>query len=167
VGRQELIHIEPMQLQDLHEVRAIEKLSFVAPWSYRSFLAELSENENAHYLVAKQEQRVVGYVGLWLILDEGHITNIAVHPKLRGRGIGRRLLHAIAQLARRRGVRRMSLEVRVSNARAQKLYYSLGYQKAGIRPGYYLDNNEDAIIMWKDLDNEDHNEVDTGNRDQL
>ena len=144
--------IDPMRLRDLGDILKIEKLSFTTPWSKQAFLSELLENDRAYYLVAKVGDRAVGYIGVWLIAGEGHITNVAVHPDYRGQGIGRRLLLAIEEIALARGHRRMTLEVRTSNTVAQHLYRKLGYVAAGIRPKYYRDNNEDALIMWKDLD---------------
>lgn len=146
-----MLLIEPMQVEDVEEVLAIERASFAAPWSRLAFLSELLENERAVYLVAREEGAVIGYVGMWRILDEGHITNLAVHPDARRRGVGRRLLEALCNLAIARGLRRLTLEVRVSNSVAQHLYESLGFSVAGIRPGYYQDNQEDALIMWRDL----------------
>ncbi|HEY8424901.1 MAG TPA: ribosomal protein S18-alanine N-acetyltransferase [Limnochordales bacterium] len=148
------IVIDPMRVKDLNDIMVIERLSFSTPWSRAAFLSELLDNDRAHYLVARVDGRAVGYVGIWLVADEGHITNVAVHPDYRGRGVGRRLMEAITDLARRKGMRRMTLEVRKSNIRAQRLYESLGFRSAGIRRGYYRDNNEDAIIMWRDLEQE-------------
>lgn len=145
------IDIDPMRVRDLTEVLTVERLSFSIPWSKNAFLSELIGNDRAHYLVAKVNDRVVGYIGVWIIADEGHITNVAVHPEYRGRAIGRRLLLSVAELAQAKGGRRLTLEVRRSNLGAQRLYRSLGFESAGIRRGYYRDDNEDAIIMWKDL----------------
>lgn len=147
----EAVVIDPMRLRDLGEVMKIEKLCFTTPWSKHAFLSELLDNDRAYYLVAKVDDRPVGYIGVWLIAGEGHITNVAVHPDFRRRGIGRRLLLAAEELALARGQRRMTLEVRVSNEGAQRLYRSLGYVAAGVRRRYYRDNDEDALIMWKDL----------------
>ena len=144
--------IDPMRLRDLGEILKIEKLCFTTPWSKQAFLSELLDNDRAYYLVAKVGDRAVGYIGVWLIAGEGHITNVAVHPDFRRQGIGRKLLLAIEQIALARGHRRMTLEVRTSNEVAQRLYRKLGYVAAGIRRKYYRDNDEDAIIMWKDLD---------------
>lgn len=147
----ESVVIDPMRLRDLGDIMKIEKLSFTTPWSKQAFLSELLDNERAYYLVAKVNNRAVGYIGIWLIAGEGHVTNVAVHPDYRGRGIGNQLLTAIERLAEERGVRRLTLEVRVSNEGAQSLYRKLGYLPAGIRRRYYRDNDEDALIMWKDL----------------
>ncbi|MBE3598704.1 MAG: ribosomal protein S18-alanine N-acetyltransferase [Limnochordaceae bacterium] len=145
------VTVDPMRVRDLNDIMVIERLSFSTPWSKSAFLSELLENERAHYLVARADGRAVGYVGIWLVADEGHITNVAVHPEYRSRGVGRKLMEAITELARRKGARRLTLEVRKSNLRAQRLYESLGFQGVGLRKGYYRDNNEDAIIMWREL----------------
>lgn len=149
------IVIQPMRVADIDAVMEIERRSFPTPWSRAAFVSELLDNDRAYYMVARADTetgpRVVGYIGLWLIAGEGHITNVAVHPDCRGKGIGRRLLTAAADLCRARSARRMTLEVRVSNLVAQQLYRDMGFVSAGIRRGYYRDNNEDAIIMWKDL----------------
>lgn len=144
------IEIRAMDLLDLDQVMAIEEASFSHPWSRFSFVMELTENERARYLVGVAGTEVVGYVGLWLVLDEAHVTTLAVHPGWRGQGIGRQLMEAAITLARVAGCRRMTLEVRLSNVVAQHLYASLGFQAVGIRPGYYQDNDEDAVIMWKE-----------------
>lgn len=143
--------IDPMRVRDLSEILKIERLSFTTPWSRGAFLSELLENDRAYYLVARSGERPVGYIGVWIIAGEGHITNVAVHPDFRRSGVGTRLLTAIGDLAREKGATRLTLEVRRSNAGAQRLYVALGFESAGIRRAYYRDNNEDAIIMWKDL----------------
>ncbi|MCR4401365.1 MAG: ribosomal protein S18-alanine N-acetyltransferase [Firmicutes bacterium] len=143
------VEISPMRQSDLDDVMRIEKASFPTPWSRNAFLSEIYENSRACYLVARQSGKVIGYVGIWIILEEGHITNIAVHPDFRRRGIGERLMKAIMDYARSKGAKRFTLEVRVSNVGAQKLYEKLGFVSAGIRPGYYHDNGEDAMIMWR------------------
>lgn len=145
------ITIDPMRLRDIAGVLKIEKSSFTIPWSKQAFYSELLENDRAYYLVAKAGDQVLGYIGIWLVAEEGHITNVAVHPDYRHKGIGRKLMQFIEELARARNIKRLTLEVRVSNTVAQNLYRQLNYVSAGIRPGYYRDNNEDAVIMWKDL----------------
>lgn len=148
--------IEPMRVRDVAGVLDVEKKSFTSPWTGAAFLHELLNNDRAHYLVARRrlygrKTRVAGYIGVWIIADEGHITNVAVHPDDRRQGLGRQLMLAIEALCLKRGVRSMTLEVRVSNYGAQALYEELGFVGAGVRPGYYRDNNEDALIMWKEL----------------
>lgn len=148
----ETVVIDPMRLRDLADVMRIEKRSFTTPWSKQAFLSELLDNDRAYYLVAKVDNRAVGYIGVWLIAGEGHITNVAVHPDYRERGIAYSLLTAIERLAMERNIKRMTLEVRLSNDKAQRLYRRLGYIPAGVRRRYYRDNDEDALIMWKDVE---------------
>ncbi|MCR4426811.1 MAG: ribosomal protein S18-alanine N-acetyltransferase [Firmicutes bacterium] len=148
------MEIELMTMADLDRVSEIERLSFSSPWPRSAFADELTRNEQAQYVVAKAaDGGVMGYAGMWLICDEAHVTNVAVHPGYRRSGVGRAMMAALMRLARARGARRMTLEVRVSNHGAQALYMSLGFEPAGIRPRYYEDNKEDALIMWvEDLD---------------
>ncbi|NLY89855.1 MAG: ribosomal protein S18-alanine N-acetyltransferase [Firmicutes bacterium] len=146
------VAVEPMQLEDLPEILVIEKLSFPVPWSKQAFLYELLNNEYALYLVARENHEVCGYIGMWRIIDEGHITNLAVHPAYRRRGIGRLLLKALIQKGKKHGLRRLTLEVRRSNLAAQRLYMEFGFVQVGVRPRYYQDNQEDALIMWKELE---------------
>lgn len=141
--------IECMSLVDLEQVVEIEQASFPTPWTRQSFLHELLENERAIYLVYKNVDRVWGYIGMWVILDEGHITTLAVHPAFRQQGVGNSLILKLEDAARDRGVRHLTLEVRKSNTAAQDLYKKLGFVSMGVRRQYYLDNLEDAIIMWK------------------
>ena len=138
-----------MRLEDLEEVLAIEEECFSVPWSKASFLYELLENERAFYYVARANRKVLGYVGMWMILDEGHITNLAVAPAYRRRGIGRALLQYLVEASKMLRIRYLTLEVRRSNLSAQLLYEELGFVRTGVRPRYYQDNQEDAIIMWK------------------
>jgi len=145
-----MIKIELMCLEDLEEVLEIESLSFAIPWSRNSFVHELLENQRALYLVARNNyQRVVGYLGMWEVFDEGHITNLACHPAFRRQGIAEALLKHLMALAPQKGIQHLTLEVRRSNFAAQELYQKLGFVHMGIRRKYYLDNNEDAFIMWK------------------
>lgn len=144
------IKIAPMTLEDLDEVLDIEVQAFTTPWSRNSFLYELLENERAIYLTAKNEfDRVMGYVGMWVVFDEGHITNLAIHPQFRRRGVARRLMLELIAVAKEKKVRYLTLEVRRTNSAAQELYQKLGFVHMGVRRKYYLDNNEDALIMWK------------------
>ncbi len=143
--------IRPMTIKDIDQVRVIERLSFTNPWSQKAFEDELQANDFAHYFVAVKDEKIVGYAGMWLILDEAHVTNIAVLPSCRGQGIGEKLTLQLIFEAVKRGADKITLEVRVSNLPAQRLYKKLGFSKMGIRKGYYTDNNEDAIIMWKTI----------------
>jgi ribosomal-protein-alanine N-acetyltransferase len=141
--------IRPMTEDDIDEVMEIEKLSFATPWSREAFVGEVTKNSCARYIVAEVDKKVVGYAGFWVVLDEGHITNIAVHPEYRGKGIGSRLMEGLIDLAKKNGITSMTLEVRESNLVAQNLYKKFGFKVLGRREGYYQDNNEDAIVMWK------------------
>ena len=141
------IVIEKMKSDDIANVVEVENNSFDIPWSKESFENEL-KNKLAMYLVAKVEDKAVGYVGVWKIFDEGHITNVAVHPDYRGQGIGKALISELLYLCEKENIFSLTLEVRKSNVVAQNLYKSFGFIEEGIRKGYYSDNNEDAIIMW-------------------
>ncbi len=144
------VTIEKMQVRDLDRVMEIEALAYPTPWSRRAFQSEITDNSYAHYFVVRHRGLIVGYVGMWVILEESHITNIAVHPDYRRRGIARFVLETMFQKAKELGSTKMTLEVRVSNAGAIRLYKSLGFVDRGLRKGYYTDTREDAIIMWKD-----------------
>ena len=140
--------IAPMRVEDVGRVLEIEQLSFPSPWPRNAYTHELQENRLACYLVARLMHRVVGYTGMWVILDEAHVTTIAVDPSYRRRQIGERLLVALIEEAMRRGARWVTLEVRPSNTGAQAMYRKYGFKELGTRKRYYSDNNEDAIIMW-------------------
>lgn len=140
----------PMTIGDLEEVLEVERASFPSPWSRQAFVRELTDNLYAHYIVARVGGRVVGYAGMWLVMGEAHVTNIAVRPEARGRGYGERLLRRLMEMAHAGEANRMTLEVRKSNVVAQNLYAKLGFTPQGIRKRYYTDSNEDAIIMWND-----------------
>lgn len=144
------IKLEPMTLKDLDRVLQIESRSYQHPWSRRAFVSEVTDNDYAYYYVARLGDVIVGYVGMWIILEEAHITNIAVDPDYRRLGIGRYMLETMFDRAREHGATRMTLEVRVSNVTAQNLYKKLGFAERGIRKGYYTDTHEDAIVMWKE-----------------
>jgi ribosomal-protein-alanine N-acetyltransferase len=147
----ERVKFEPMRVRDLDEVLAIERISFPTPWSREAYHRELIVNDYACYIVGRLDGVVVSYGGMWVVLDEAHVTNIAVRPEYRGHGVGRLTMAALEARARELGASRMTLEVRVSNAEARRLYEGLGYRSTGIRRNYYSDTREDAIVMWKDL----------------
>ncbi|MDI9485533.1 MAG: ribosomal protein S18-alanine N-acetyltransferase [Bacillota bacterium] len=140
-----------MTVDDIPQVQLVERKSFTTPWSRNIFVSELTRNDNAIYIVAEVGERIVGYAGIWIILDEGHITNIAVEPNYRRRGIGQGLMDVLTAEAVKRGVVAMTLEVRVTNYGAQALYEKLGFVPNGIRKEYYQDDKEDALIMWREL----------------
>lgn len=144
------VTFEEMRLEHLDQVLEIEKASFPTPWSRDAFRGEILQNDFAHYIVAVYDSAVIGYGGMWIILDEAHITNVAVRPDLRGRSIGKVLMMEIIRQAVMKGANSMTLEVRPSNKAARKLYHGLGFIERGLRKRYYSDTNEDAIIMWKE-----------------
>jgi ribosomal-protein-alanine N-acetyltransferase len=136
-----------MTVDDLEAVRAIEQESFSTPWPPHAYRAELEKNRLAHYIVARFEDQVVGYAGLWMMVDEAHITTFAVRRPWRRHGVGERLLLALLDLAGSRGAREATLEVRPSNIPARRLYEKYGFRHMGLRTRYYSDNNEDALIL--------------------
>ncbi len=142
------VTIKPMRLDDIDSVLEIERMSFTTPWARDAYLHELKDNRRACYLVAWEFHRVLGDAGMWVVLDEAHVTTIAVDPLHRWRRIGKRLLAALIGEARRRRARRVTLEVRKSNIGAQSVYRKYGFKDIGIRKGYDSDNREDAIVMW-------------------
>jgi len=139
--------VRRMTLADLDAVAAIEAATFPTPWSREAFQQELERNVAARYLVAEKDGAVIGYAGAWIILDESHITNIAVDEAQRGFGYGRQLTAGLMQYLANLGAAYATLEVRKSNLRAQNLYKSLGFIQLGVRKRYYEDNQEDAILM--------------------
>ncbi|WP_214814822.1 MULTISPECIES: ribosomal protein S18-alanine N-acetyltransferase [unclassified Exiguobacterium] len=145
------VKIRRMTWLDVEEVTKVEEASFSIPWTKEAFMNEMLRNEQAIYFVAVYDKRVIGFVGVWQIVDEGHITNIAVLPEFRGQGIGNQLLAELVAFAKSKGLVGLTLEVRVSNVGAQKLYEQFGFMQAGRRRRYYQDNNEDAYIYWAKL----------------
>lgn len=145
--------IELLKQADLDEVLFIERASFTNPWSRRAFLHELRENSTAQLWVARPEPggSVAGYLCLWFIVDEVHITNLAVDPRQRRQGVARALVATVLGRCRAEGAGRAILEVRPSNHEAQRLYESFGFRTVGRRKGYYFDNGEDALVMEVDL----------------
>jgi ribosomal-protein-alanine N-acetyltransferase len=141
------VRVEPMTVADLPEVQAIERASFTTPWPPNAYRTELETNRLAHYVVARAEGHVVGFAGVWLMVDEAHITTFAVAPGWRRRRIGERMLIAVLDLAVGRRATDATLEVRLSNLPARRLYEKYGFRPVGLRPRYYSDDNEDALIM--------------------
>lgn len=142
--------IEEMTSKNIDGVFEVEKNCFEHHWSKDAFAKEL-KNDVARYLVAKLDGKVVGYVGIWFVMDEGHITNVAVHSDYRGKKIGDELVKSLVNLCKENNIVSMTLEVRVSNVVAQNLYKKYGFKLSGIRKEYYSDNKEDAMIMWNDV----------------
>ena len=139
--------IDAMRLDDLEAVHQIELASFSAPWPPNAYRSELETNRLANYLVARLDGQIVAYGGMWLMVDEAHITTFAVHPAWRRQRIGERLLVAFMDLAIGRHAREATLEVRLSNIAARRLYEKYGFRPVGLRPRYYSDDGEDALIM--------------------
>lgn len=139
--------IERMTTDDIPAVHRIERASFPIPWPEYAFRQELQTNRMAQYLVVKAIDGTVAYGGLWLMVDEAHVTTFAVLPAWRRRGVGARLLLEMMRLAADLGARVMTLEVRLSNMPARALYQRFGFRPVGVRPRYYSDNGEDALIM--------------------
>jgi ribosomal-protein-alanine N-acetyltransferase len=161
-----LIQLRDMEAADIPQVVAIDRQSFPLPWSEATYRRELHDNLNSHFMVAvrgpapgrpagalqgllrrEARPRVVGYIGFWYIVDEAHISTLAVHPDYRRQGVGRLLLQAMLAKAAALGAHLATLEVRVSNLEAQQLYARYGFVEVGLRKGYYRDNREDALLM--------------------
>ena len=134
----------------MDSVYIVEENCFTDPWSKESIRKEL-KNDLARYLVAELDNKIVGYVGVWFVVDEGHITNVAVHSDYRGKKIGDKLVKEMVKLCEESKLVAMTLEIRSSNTVAQNLYRKYGFKMGGIRKEYYSDNKEDAIIMWNQL----------------
>lgn len=143
------VEIVKMTEELIDDIMIVENLSFSVPWSRNAFLEEIKNNKFAVYIAAKVGERAVGYAGMWKVLDEAHITNIAVHPEFRNAGIGSLLMETLIDMAKKEGITSMTLEVRKGNINAQRLYFKYGFTVEGIRKGYYSDNGEDALILWK------------------
>lgn len=143
------LRIERMQRSDVPRVMEIERQCFATPWHESAYLTEIL-NRAAYYAVARLDDKIVGYAGMWVIMDEAHITTIGVDPQYRRQKVGERVLIAMLDEAQRRGARRATLEVRESNQVAQRLYRKYGFVSAAIRRNYYSDNGENAVVMWVD-----------------
>ena len=144
------IVVDRMTVDDLIAVHVIERESFSTPWPAQAYREEIEHNRLAHYIVARSGNSIVGFAGIWLLVDEAHITTFATRSAWRRQGIGERLLAALLDLALARGAKEATLEVRPSNIPAKRLYEKFGFKVVGVRPRYYSDNNEDALIMTTD-----------------
>lgn len=149
--------IRRMELDDLQTVLGIDRLSFPLPWSERTYRYEILENRSSYMYVVEivedQILKIVGYVGFWFIVDEAHISTLAVHPDYRGQGIGELLLRTAINGALDLDAKVVTLEVRKSNQAAIKLYKKYDFRVVGSRPRYYRDNNEDALLMTRNNEN--------------
>ena len=151
------VTIGPMRRRHLRSVLRIEQQVYPRPWSMGLFMSELGIRGSRIYVVARVGTTLVGYAGLMLVADDGHVTTLAVDPAWHRHKLGTRLLHTLATTAIRRGAKNLTLEVRASNAPAQHLYRAFGFAPAGIRKGYYVETKEDAIVMWaNDVDAPDY-----------
>jgi ribosomal-protein-alanine N-acetyltransferase len=142
------VHLTPMRRRHLRSVLRIEEQVYPRPWSHTLFLSELALRSTRSYYVARVGRDVVGYAGLMLSMEDGHVTTIAVDPKWHRQQIGTRLLLVLAGEALARDARNLTLEVRLSNKGAQFLYRRFGFAPVGVRKNYYPETNEDALVMW-------------------
>jgi ribosomal-protein-alanine N-acetyltransferase len=148
------LDVRPMVLSDLEDVMELERLAFKHPWSTELFRRELLHDWSTILLATGKKPsfpKVYGFVIYWMVHDEIHILNLASHPKLRRQGIARRLMAEAIERGRARGATLTTLEVRRSNFPALSLYRALGYRQVGVRPNYYVDEGEDAVVMVLDL----------------
>lgn len=141
--------IRRAETEDADFMSMVDLECFSVPWSSDAFRRKIVHNRIAFYVVAEHEEKIVGYMGFWRIENEAHITNVAVLPEYRRRKVGAKLIEHVMDFAREVGIDAYTLEVRRSNIAAINLYEGFGFEEEGVRPGYYFDNGEDAIIMWK------------------
>lgn len=155
VSNKEKMSISPviraMTLEDIPTIITIEEVSFSTPWKVESFESEIRDNNLSRYYCLETNDNIIGYMGLWIVMGEAHITNIAIWPGCRGQGWGEYLMRTVMNKMVSSGVRRLTLEVRITNETAQNLYSKIGFRAAGVRKKYYSDNQEDALIMWANL----------------
>ncbi len=142
------VTLQPMRRKHVREVLTIERQVYPRPWSAALFFSEISQRTSRHYVVALHDKDLVGYGGLMIHADEGHITTIAVEPTFQHSGVGTRLMLDLVEHARERDVRTLALEVRVANWPAQRLYAWFGFRPVGVRKNYYAETGEDALVMW-------------------
>jgi len=147
----EEIKIRLMKKEDISEVSEIERLSFPSPWSSNIFSSELEKKSFAFYWIMEYRSRLVGYGGYWKIKNEAHLVTFAIHPTFRRMGLGAKLLEHLLKDAQDQSLNTITLEVRHSNLAAQRFYERFGFKKIAIRPHYYSDTEEDAIVYWKKL----------------
>jgi ribosomal-protein-alanine N-acetyltransferase len=138
-----------MNEMDIDGVLAVEQQAFTVPWSRDGFVNEM-KNELSHYIVMVHEGKIIGYAGMWLIVDEAHVTNVAMLAEYRGQKLGEKLMATLIERAKERGALSMTLEVRASNTVAKGLYAKFGFVSRGVRRNYYAETGEDALVMWCD-----------------
>jgi ribosomal-protein-alanine N-acetyltransferase len=147
--------VAPMRPRDLRGVLRIEEAVFAAPWSHRLFVEELAQRTSRAYRVAWVDTDIVGFAGLMAVDDEAHVNNVAVDPDWQGRGLGAVLVLDLVRVALERGLRHLTLEVRVGNEPALALYRRFGLSPVGVRPNYYPETGDDALVMWaRDIDSD-------------
>ncbi len=144
------VTVREMCLMDIERVHEIERISFKSPWSYEMIRHEVLFNDVAYYLVAVIDGIVVGHAGMWILPPSAHMTNIAVAPEYRNRGVATRLILSLMRHAAHEGVKRISLEVRQNNLVAQRVYYSLDFKYVSTKKRYYTDTGENAFILWNE-----------------
>jgi len=143
--------IRPMEIGDLEKILEIERRSFSFPWTYNIFLRELTLNRYARYFVLEEDKKIIGYLGLWLMRNDIHITNIAIAKEFRRKGYGGEFLKFVEEKAAVQRIKKISLEVRKSNHIAQNMYRKFGYKVIKIWRNYYREEREDALVMEKKL----------------
>ena len=141
--------IQTMRRRHLSAVRRIDAAVYPRPWSLAMYHQELGRPDSRRYVVARVDGRIAGYAGLMMVAGEGHVTSVAVDPRTQGCGVGTRLVLALCRWSILAGASALTLEVREGNTRAQELYTRFGFVPAGIRKGYYTDNRENAVVMWR------------------
>ena len=146
-----MIEILKMTTEHIKDVHKIEEDCFSIPWSEKAFYDEVTKNKMSIYIIAKEDNKIIGYGGMWHVINEGHITNIAVKKEYRQKGVGSKIVNALIDIAKEKEMIGITLEVRKSNLVAQDIYKKYGFIMEGIRKEYYDDNKEDAIVMWKHL----------------
>lgn len=139
-----------MTKDDIDIIVKIERKCFSTPWS-KKMIEDDFKNGLTYYIICEKENRPIGYAGMWHVVNEGHITNVAIIPEEQGKGFGKKLMEELILFAKQKHMIGMTLEVRISNKTAIHLYESLGFKAEGLRPEYYSDNRESALIMWKNL----------------
>ncbi|MGH8980725.1 MAG: ribosomal protein S18-alanine N-acetyltransferase [Acidimicrobiales bacterium] len=148
IDSQTMIELVRMRRRDLRRVMAIERVVFPEPWSHAVFASELALRKGRAYRIARRGKETVGYVGLMFVDEEAHVTTVAVAPEHQGKGFGTRIMAGAMRIAQENGARHVSLEVAVSNERAQRIYKRFGFVPVGVRKGYYQAIGEDAYVMW-------------------
>lgn len=144
------IRVRIAKSSDLDDIYELDVQTFAMPWSKDALNYDILENDNAFVIVAEYEGEFAGYADIWTVLDEADLNSIAVRVDFRRKGIGDAIMLAMTEMLSANGVATINLEVRVSNMPAIKLYKKYGFNECGVRPGYYLDNGEDALIMKRE-----------------